>query len=145
MRLGTFICGSVANADNRRMHRPSAPVPVRCPVRPRLGVSAMLAGLLLATLAPLPVWGDDKGDHERARAAVGAGEVLPLAVLLERLRRSHPGRVLELELERDDGRWIYEVKLLQADGQLLKLEVDAHTAEVLSVRSKDASRRRERR
>ena len=54
--------------------------------------------------------------------------MLPLPTLLERLQRTHPGQVLELELERDDGRWIYEVKLLQADGQLLKLELDAGTA-----------------
>jgi uncharacterized membrane protein YkoI len=91
-----------------------------------------LAGLLLAL--PLQAHGDD--DHERARAALRAGEVLPLATLLERLQRSHPGRVLEVELERDDGRWIYEVKLLQADGQLLKLELDARSGELLSQRRK---------
>jgi uncharacterized membrane protein YkoI len=79
----------------------------------------------------------DKGDHERARAAVRSGEVLPLPQLLERLQRSHPGQVLELELEQEDGRWIYEVKLLQADGQLLKLELDARSAEVLRLRRKD--------
>ena len=59
-----------------------------------------------------------------------------MPILLERLRRTHPGQVLELELERDDGRWIYEVKLLQANGQLLKLEVDAATAQVLEVKRK---------
>jgi len=77
-----------------------------------------------------------KDDHDRARAAVLAGEVLPAQTVLERLRRSHPGQVLEIELEREDGRWIYEVKLLQADGQLLKLELDGMTAELLKVRSK---------
>ena len=69
-----------------------------------------------------------------------AGQVLPLPTLLERLRRTHPGQVLELELERDDGRWIYEIKLLQANGQLLKLEVDAATAQVLQVKRKDDER-----
>lgn len=63
--------------------------------------------------------------------------MLPLPTLLERLRRTHPGQVLELELERDDGRWIYEVKLLQANGQLLKLDVDAATAQVLQVKRKE--------
>ena len=84
-----------------------------------------------------------KDDHERARAAVQAGEVLPLPTLLDRLQRTHPGQVLELELERDDGRWIYEVRLLQADGQLMKLELDARTAQVLKMkprsRQKDAA------
>lgn len=79
----------------------------------------------------------DSDDHDRARAAVQAGEVLPLAQVIERLQRTHPGQVLELELEREDGRWIYEVKLLQADGQLLKLELDARTADVLKVKRKD--------
>lgn len=91
-----------------------------------------LAGLLPAL--PASAHGDD--DHERARAALRAGEVLPLATLLERLQRSHPGRVLEVELERDDGRWVYEVKLLRADGQLLKLALDARNGDVLSQRSK---------
>ena len=77
-----------------------------------------------------------RDDHERARAAVQAGEVLPLPLVLERLQRSHPGQVLELELERDKGLWIYEIRLMQADGQLLKVKVDAATARVLEVRRK---------
>ena len=69
-----------------------------------------LAALLLAGLAPPAGWASDSRDHERARAAVEAGQVLPLPTLLERLRRTHPGQVLELELEREDGRWIYELE-----------------------------------
>ncbi len=81
---------------------------------------------------------DHERDHDRARAAVQAGEVLPLAVLLQRLQRSHPGQVLEVELERDDGRWTYELKLLQPGGQLLKLEVDGASGQVLKSRSRAA-------
>jgi uncharacterized membrane protein YkoI len=97
-----------------------------------LVMTLVVSGLLPAL--PASAHGDD--DHERARAALRAGEVLPLATLLERLQRSHPGRVLEVELERDDGRWVYEVKLLRADGQLLKLALDARNGDVLSQRSK---------
>jgi len=70
-------------------------------------------------------------DQDQARAAVLAGKVLPLKTLLERLERKHPGRLLEVEIEQEDGRWIYEIKLLQPDGRLVKLELDAATAEVL--------------
>lgn len=93
-----------------------------------------LASLLLVGLMQPSAWASGSRDHERARAAVEAGQVLPLPTLLERLRRTHPGQVLELELEREDGRWIYEIKLLQANGQLLKLDVDAATAQVLQVK-----------
>jgi uncharacterized membrane protein YkoI len=98
----------------------------------------VVAGLLVAGLALPPAWAGDKDDHDRARAAVLAGEVLPLSQVLQRVQRTHPGRVLEVELERDDGRWMYEVKLLQPDGQLLKLELDASTAQVLEARRKEA-------
>ena len=64
--------------------------------------------------------------------------MMPLPALLERLQRSHPGQVLELELERDDGQWVYEVKLLQPQGQLLRLKLDARTGEVLSAKRRDA-------
>lgn len=98
---------------------------------------SLLAGLALLCLASAGAWAGDKDDHDRARAAVLAGEVLPLPTLLERLQRSNPGQVLELELERSDERWIYEIKLLQPDGQLVRLEVDAATAQVLTLKRKD--------
>lgn len=79
-------------------------------------------------------------DHDRARNAVQSGAVLPLPALLEKLQRSHPGQVLELELEHEDGRWLYEVKLLHKNGQLLKIKLDAATGDVLEVKQRAAER-----
>lgn len=80
-------------------------------------------------------------DHDRARQALEAGEVLPLGTILERLERDHPGQVIdvELDLEKRDGveRWVYEVKLLRKGGALVKLEVDARTGGVISRKVKD--------
>lgn len=86
--------------------------------------------LLACSLAAAPALAGER-DHDRARAALQAGEVLPLATVLQRVAQSHPGDVLEVELERQDGRWIYELKLLQRGGALVKLEVDARSGEVL--------------
>jgi len=139
---GSFICGSDSLAENPAVnvlrttnHDTRRAEPWR-QARPWI----VLAALLLTALAQPSAWASDSRDHERARAAVEAGQVLPLPTLLERLRRTHPGQVLELELERDDGRWIYEVRLLQANGQLLKLDVDAATAEVLEVKRKEGGK-----
>lgn len=93
-------------------------------------LSPLIAILLWLTPAGLVAWAGDR-DHDRARAALQAGEILPLATVLQRVAQSHPGDVLEVELEREEGRWIYELKLLQPGGALLKLAVDARTAEVL--------------
>ena len=96
--------------------------------------------LALAWAASLPVHAPEREDHDRARAAVQAGEVLPLPELLARVQRSQPGRVLDVELEREDGRWLYELKLLRADGQRLKLLVDARSGEVLGSRARGDGR-----
>jgi hypothetical protein len=129
-----FICGSGGRVDNRAMKPAGAPAQA---FRRLAAVSLLLAGCVLQL-----AWADGRDDHERARAAVLAGEVLPLATVLERLQRTHPGQVLELELDREDGRWIYEIKLLQPGGQLLKLEVDARTGQVLAAKARPAARPR---
>lgn len=97
--------------------------------------------LVLAAALSAGAVARDRGDHERAREAVVAGQILPLRTVLERLEREQAGQVLEIELESEDRRWIYEVKLLQADGQLLKLEVDAGTGEVIGRRVRPQDRR----
>ena len=101
-------------------------------------LAATLFCSLALLLATAPAHADS--DQDRARAAVQAGQVLPLKAVLERLEREHPGQVLEVELERDDGRWVYEVKLLQAGGRLVKLELDADSGEVLKRRERDGRR-----
>lgn len=107
----------------------------------RFFIPSCVLALALSGLFVLPGAGaSDRSDHELARAAVRAGEVLPLPTLLDRLSRTHPGQVLELELEREDERWIYEIKLLQAGGQLMKLEVDAGTGDVLETKQKESHR-----
>jgi len=89
---------------------------------------------LLAAAALMPLASRADGDHDRARAALQAGEVLPLHVVLERVAKDHPGNVLEVELEREKGVWIYELKILQGGGSLLKLKVDAKTAAIIRQR-----------
>jgi len=39
--------------------------------------------------------------------------------------------VLEIELDEDHGRTIYEIELLDEQGRVLELEVDAATGEIL--------------
>ncbi len=97
-----------------------------------------LAALGLAAGVLLPAGADERRDHDRARAAMKAGEALPLQDVLENVQRNYPGEVLEVELEREDGRWVYELKLLQPGGRLLKLDVDARTAVVLRTRPRPA-------
>ena len=85
----------------------------------------------------MPVSADS--DHDRARQALEAGEILPLKTVLERLARDTPGQVMEVELERSSGRWIYEIKLLQTGGALVKLKVDARTGAVIGKKERSGA------
>ncbi len=99
-----------------------------------MSIRKLLLALALAVTASLALADDD--DHDRARRAMEAGEIMPLHTLLERVAQRHPGQVVEVELEREDGAWVYELKLLRPDGVLLKLELDARDGTVLRSRRK---------
>ena len=106
-------------------------------LRPPSWLTRLTLAAALSTTV-LPAMADN--DHNRARAAVQSGQILPLKAVLDRLERDHPGQVLEIELDEEKGRWVYEVRLLQADGKLVKLELDAATADVLRSRSRPNQR-----
>lgn len=83
-----------------------------------------------------PAQAGSQADQDRALQAVQSGEILPLRKVLERLEKELPGQVLEVELEREHGQWVYELKLLQRDGRLLKLQLDARDASILRRKSR---------
>ncbi|WP_291298758.1 PepSY domain-containing protein [Elioraea sp.] len=94
-----------------------------------------LLALALA-LAAMPVAAQPRRerDHDRARRALENGEIRPLSELLAAIEARYDGRVIETELERDHGRWIYEFRLLPPSGRLFQLEVDAATGEVIATK-----------
>ncbi|MCP5150301.1 MAG: PepSY domain-containing protein [Ectothiorhodospiraceae bacterium] len=79
--------------------------------------------------------GADRGDHDHdvAREALARGELLPLAAVLATVASRFPGDVVKTELEREHGRWLYEIKLITLDGRLVEVEVDARTAAIVEV------------
>ncbi|MBI4966568.1 MAG: PepSY domain-containing protein [Rhodospirillales bacterium] len=103
-------------------------------------VFLVLLGLMLVSAPALA----DR-DSDRARRAVQAGDIRPLAEALAKVEATHPGRVLDVELEDEHAKMIYEVKLLTAEGQVLKIILDAKSLEILKVKGgKDRPDRKER-
>lgn len=78
-------------------------------------------------------WEDDDHAYDRARRAVELGETLSIADLLERLNTQVPGEVVGVEFEREDGKWVYEFKVIDNRGRLVEVYVDAQTGAVLSM------------
>lgn len=102
-----------------------------------LALLGLWAGSRLAVASP---------DHDRARKALQSGEILPLDKILAATAEKHPGQVLEVELEDErvggERIWVYEIKALAPDGKIFKVMVNARTAEVLSMRTRDRERSR---
>lgn len=92
---------------------------------------SFLAALLLAVA---PAAAQDRRDHERARAALEAGQIRPLSELLTEVERRYRGRVIEAELELEDGQWQYEIKILPPNGRIFTVELDATTGTLLRSR-----------
>lgn len=90
----------------------------------------LLVGLLCLVAAGAPARADEQDD---ARAAVERGEIRPLDQVIAAAKRAAPGDVVDVELERDDGRWTYEIKILTAAGERREVEIDAKSLKIIEV------------
>lgn len=104
----------------------------------RRALLGLLAALSLAAARPAAA---DDSDHERARAAVEAGRIKPLAQLLAEVERRFVGQVVETELDDKDDRWTYEFKLLPPSGRMYRVVLDAATGALIDARGPIQERR----
>lgn len=77
------------------------------------------------------------GDQENARRLVNEGIILPLERIAESARRLHPGRILEVELEKKQGRYLYEIEIITDRGEVWEMKFDAVTGEILKHERED--------
>ncbi|MCO5102237.1 MAG: PepSY domain-containing protein [Burkholderiaceae bacterium] len=97
-----------------------------------LSVALAVASIGLATAVGADfAHADDRIRRSEVRELREAGKILPMEDILSRTRSAQPGQVVEIELEREDGRLVYEVKLIDDADAIHKLELDAATGEVL--------------
>ena len=102
-----------------------------------------MAGLLAVLSVGIPLVGPAAEEHGAGNGfqeALRAGRIVPLERLIERIQREFPGRILRVEVEYESHggppAWVYEVKMLTPDGQVLKLEFDAGSMELLKLRGR---------
>ena len=100
----------------------------------------VLAAFLVAAVTVGAAVPASASDHDRARRAVEEGRILPLKDILARAQGAYPGQVIEAELEDERGMVVYEIKVLTADGRVMKLSYNAATGELLKTRSRGGHR-----
>ncbi len=97
---------------------------------------AFCSAALLGAMAPFTAshGHGHEDDHEQARRALEAGHILPLRTVMDQVERDIPGQIVKIEFDDDDdddGSWIYKIKVLQPDGKLIKLKIDARDGAIL--------------
>lgn len=93
--------------------------------------------LLLAVGAVTFVAGSRVGERER-RDHPGAVNlqgrlVIELGAAIDKATRLVPGEVLKVEIESEDERYIYEVKVLARNGQVRKVKLDAQNGSLIEI------------
>jgi uncharacterized membrane protein YkoI len=99
--------------------------------------------LALLALCGAAVADDDHDERERdhhrqdqLRDAVERGEIKPLSDVLRLIKPKLPGEVVGVEVENKSGGWIYELRILDAQGRVFDAHVDAATATITDIEEK---------
>lgn len=91
----------------------------------------ILAAAICFALAAAPASAKKGGrDHDDAGEAVSSGRAMPVAAILKSMK-GKLGEILEIELDDDDGRLVYEIKYLDSRGRRMEAYVDARTGRIL--------------
>ncbi len=76
-------------------------------------------------------------DHMEARRLVETGSILPFEQILDTVQKRWRGRILEVELERKRGAYVYEIELLDEQGSVWEMKIDAATGKFLKTEQED--------
>lgn len=75
--------------------------------------------------------------HEKAKQLKDAGEILPLETVIKTATEKKPGRVIEAELKKSRGGYVYEIELVDKSGVVWELKYNAKTGELISTEEED--------
>ncbi|HZT26492.1 MAG TPA: PepSY domain-containing protein [Pseudolabrys sp.] len=92
-------------------------------------VFAMMSGAVAAR-------DQDDAHRDEIRRAVEAGEIHPLADILKAVREKLPGEVARVKVENKGGHWQYEFRVVDNQGRLFEVYVNAQSAEIERVKEK---------
>jgi len=71
-------------------------------------------------------------EHNEAYELLNSGKILPLEKILEIISQAQvAGQILEVELEHEDKLIIYELEILDKEGVVWEIKVDATTGAII--------------
>ncbi len=97
----------------------------------RLTTIALLGALMLGAPAATT---RAAGDHDRARAGVQSGQLVPLGRVLSDVRGRYGGRVIDARLSQGRGQPLYVIKVLTPDGRVREVVANARDGRIVGAR-----------
>jgi uncharacterized membrane protein YkoI len=96
--------------------------------------------IIVSVLSPLPLLANsaqaDSRTQDELREDVERGSIRPLSDILTVVREKLPGEVVKVEVEHHGADWVYELRVLDRQGRIFKVYVDARTAQIQRVEEK---------
>lgn len=92
----------------------------------------------LVAMQPQLAAARDRDDlrREEVRRAVEAGEIRSLAEIIAAVGGKLPGELAGVEIDRKDGRWRYEFRVVDGQGRLFDVYIDARNGEIERIKEK---------
>jgi uncharacterized membrane protein YkoI len=101
-------------------------------------ISAAIALVIAAVAAGAYFLGAHHPDHHKKHDRpevidVQGNSVIDLATAIELTLQKVQGDVLKVELENEDGRYVYEVKILATNGRVREVKLDARDGSLIEI------------
>jgi len=74
---------------------------------------------------------------DRVRELRDTKSIRPLSLIIQGIERKYPGTLLDVELEEEDNKIIYEIDILGRDQVVHHIEVDARSGAIIAVDKDD--------
>lgn len=91
----------------------------------------MLAAALPVGADGVHVWEDDNHSHDLARRALERGEIMPVGKVIAILHSKVQGEIVATEYEHEFGHWVYQFKVIDPQGHLRKIHINAASGEMI--------------
>lgn len=104
------------------------------------GISSTLTRILIGSLLLLTLsaahdphsWHDEDHSYDKARRAVELGKALPIDQVIAHLRSHYSGDIVAVEYEHEFDQWVYEFKVIDKQGRLRRIHLNAGTGELVN-------------
>jgi uncharacterized membrane protein YkoI len=114
-------------------------------MRQNASTFAMMMACALAAFGPVTLaraddknsGHDERESAEEVYAGAKSGQIVPLAKILEKVRRAHPGEVVETKFEHRGDALVYEIYFLDDAGRRVEMYVNARTGELIKSEGDD--------